>query len=280
MLSRITTSWDDGHPLDLRLAEMLAARNLRGTFYVPRQSQNRTMSDEQIQRLSENFEIGAHTLNHVFLDACQPQRAREEIRDSKKWIEDITGKACNMFCPPGGKFNARHLGMIREAGYSGIRTVELLSLDEPRRCDGLFILPTTIQAHPHRRLAYGRNIARRRAWDNLWRYLRSGATSDWAGLAELLINECIRRGGVFHLWGHSWEIESRNQWKSLEQVLDRLAELSTQMSVVTNGTLCEMPLAINRTGELSPFPRESAGVRGGASNCAVFSSAPHPNPLP
>ena len=34
----ITTSWDDGHPLDLRLAEMLA-RSMAwlGTFYVPKQ---------------------------------------------------------------------------------------------------------------------------------------------------------------------------------------------------------------------------------------------------
>ena len=31
----ITTSWDDGHPLDLRVAELLAKYGLQGTFYVP-----------------------------------------------------------------------------------------------------------------------------------------------------------------------------------------------------------------------------------------------------
>src|SRR5688500_11915407 len=31
----VTTSWDDGHPLDIRLAEMLARHGVAGTFYVP-----------------------------------------------------------------------------------------------------------------------------------------------------------------------------------------------------------------------------------------------------
>jgi len=134
-----------------------------------------------------------------------------------------------------------------------VRTVELLSLDEPRRCSGLLMLPTTIQAHPHRRLAYGRNFARRRAWENLWRYLRSGATTDWVGLSDLLIAECVRHGGVFHLWGHSWEIESRAQWKKVAQVLDRLAALSGSASCVTNGDLCA--LQTSRT-----FPSRLAAV--------------------
>ena len=32
----ITTSWDDGHPLDFKLAELLNKYNLKGTFYIPR----------------------------------------------------------------------------------------------------------------------------------------------------------------------------------------------------------------------------------------------------
>ena len=31
----ITTSWDDGHPLDIRLAELLATYGLRGHFMCP-----------------------------------------------------------------------------------------------------------------------------------------------------------------------------------------------------------------------------------------------------
>ena len=31
----VTTSWDDGHPLDVRLAELLSSYGVPGTFYLP-----------------------------------------------------------------------------------------------------------------------------------------------------------------------------------------------------------------------------------------------------
>jgi len=32
----VTTSWDDGHLLDLRLAQLLQDAGLKGTFYISR----------------------------------------------------------------------------------------------------------------------------------------------------------------------------------------------------------------------------------------------------
>jgi hypothetical protein len=40
----ITTSWDDGHPSDLRVAELLIKHGLRGTFYVPMTAQTATLT--------------------------------------------------------------------------------------------------------------------------------------------------------------------------------------------------------------------------------------------
>ena len=37
----VTTSWDDGHSTDLRVAELLAAHGLKGTFYVAFNHPNR-----------------------------------------------------------------------------------------------------------------------------------------------------------------------------------------------------------------------------------------------
>src|SRR3954466_12168588 len=134
----LTTSWDDGHPLDLRIAGLLTKHDLQGTFYIPTKAPNETMSAAQVRDLSSLFEIGAHTINHVVLTrADSPEQCRREIVDSKKWVEDVTGKACTMFCPPEGGFAHEHLTMVREAGYTAVRTVELLSLDFPRREDGL-----------------------------------------------------------------------------------------------------------------------------------------------
>ena len=63
----VTTSWDDGHPLDIRVAELLNKYALRGTFYVPMRAEKQTMTVPQLRELSTRFEIGAHTLAHTVL---------------------------------------------------------------------------------------------------------------------------------------------------------------------------------------------------------------------
>src|SRR5438552_7818919 len=92
----ITTSWDDGHPLDLRVAELLAKYGLRGTFYVPRTAQTETMTAAQLRELSGVFEVGGHTLGHVDLTTATEQQAWQEIADSRSWLEDSTGQPCSM----------------------------------------------------------------------------------------------------------------------------------------------------------------------------------------
>ncbi len=237
-VAQITTSWDDGHPLDLRVAELLAKYGLPGTFYVPRAAENATMTAAQLRELSGAFEIGAHTLHHVVLDDATDEQARQEIAESRSWAQDVTGLPCPMFCPPKGKFSRRHLEMIREAGYGGVRTVELLSLDFPRRNGGLALMPTTVQAHPHGWLAYGRNALRRGALRNLWSLVSLGRSTDWAHRARSLMGRALGRGGVFHLWGHSWELQQTGQWQRLEEVLRFLGQFTSQAAALTNGQIC------------------------------------------
>jgi len=234
----ITTSWDDGHPLDFRVAEMLSRHNLRGTFYVPRTADNATMSAAEVRALGASFELGAHTLGHIDLTRVPDDRAWREIVDSRAWLEDSIGQRCLMFCPPKGRYARRHLGMIREAGYLGVRTVELVSLDRPRPEAGLLVMPTTIQAHPHGRIAFARNFARRSAVRNLWLYLLHAPSNDWRDLARSLLHTALRRGGVFHLWGHSWEVEATGQWGRLEEVLQFLGGFLDRAVAVTNGQVC------------------------------------------
>src|SRR5262245_30914214 len=128
----ITTSWDDGNPADLRLAELLARYSLPGTFYIPRESEFGTMSASQVRELSASFEIGAHTLHHTVLPTVDEKTGWAEISGSKQWVEETTGRECVMFCAPQGKFNRRHIKMIGRAGFVALRGVDLLSLALPR----------------------------------------------------------------------------------------------------------------------------------------------------
>ena len=250
----ITTSWDDGHPADLRIAEMLARHGLTGTFYVPRSIETGVMPLSDIRRLSQDHEIGAHTLHHVFLADADDATSRQEISGSKKWVEDVTGSACPMFCPPAGRFQARHVPMFRDAGYAGIRTVEFFSLDLPRFRSGLLEMPTTLQAFPHPAANYLKNLIKRRAGANFWLYARTGHTRNWPDLARRLLERTLRVGGVFHLWGHSWEVERAGQWARLEEVFALLGEAREQAPCLTNGQVCQRR---SRDGAVGAPPTEA-----------------------
>ncbi len=215
--SLVTTSWDDGHPLDLRLAELLHKYELPATFYVPLANERPVLTKAQIRELSDRFEIGAHTLTHCDLTSVSDDQAEREIRESKHALEQIIGRRCNAFCFPKGRFNRIHLTQACDSGFCVVRTVELFSISRPRIWHGLSVLPTSLQTIPLRPMPIVRNSAKRLRLGNLVRFLRY-KTDDWVATAESLIDYVADKGGVFHLWGHSWEIEEMGEWRNVERV--------------------------------------------------------------
>jgi len=244
----ITTSWDDGNPSDLRVAELLVKHGLRGTFYVPRSAKTGTMTAAQIRDLGSVFEIGAHTLHHVVLTGMMKEKAWREISDSKSWLEDTIGHSCRMFCPPSGEFSKEHVCMIQSAGFIGLRTTELGSLDHPRKQTGFALMPTTLQAYPHGLVAVARNAAKRFAFGNLWRLIANGRAAEWPILARSLLHRVLDDGGVFHLWGHSWELGVANQWTHLDDVLQAMEEIRANVPSLDNGEIAHRCLSSARGG--------------------------------
>ena len=77
------------------------------------------LSSEQIavMQTSNLIEFGSHTLSHANLQRLyenNPQKARDEIINSKKALEKITGRECRVFAYPYGKFNDEILQIARE----------------------------------------------------------------------------------------------------------------------------------------------------------------------
>jgi peptidoglycan-N-acetylglucosamine deacetylase len=235
----LTTSWDDGHPADLRVADLVEKYGIAGTFYIPRASQRTVLGSRDIRELSRRFEIGAHTLDHVYLDRLSDAAAAAQISSSRQWIEDLTGKQCQVLCFPGGKYKSRQLPMVSAAGFRAARTIEFLSLDRPRRKKDLLLMPTTVQCFPHRLSAYAKNAFKRL---KISQFLEARAWQDpqnWRALANRLFQRAVRRNGVFHLWGHSWEIEQGNQWQQLEQFFATIAPYQSTVRFMTNGQLAD-----------------------------------------
>lgn len=235
-----TTSWDDGHPLDLRIAELLVKYGLQGTFYVPVRSGRPMLRPSEIRQLSTGFEIGAHTLHHEDLTRLPAGRAKVEITAAKHRLEDLTSKHCLMFSFPYGRYRRQHLGFARDAGYAGVRTTELMSLASPRRDGDISVMPTTIQTTRHTAWAYVRNASRRFAWRGLASYVRHARSSSWEDTARSFVSLVVHRGGVFHLWGHAWEVEEQGLWRELEEVLRLLAYCAGSVTSVTNAELLRL----------------------------------------
>lgn len=220
---RLTTSWDDGHPLDLRVAEILAKHGFSGTFYVPcHNCEGRpVLSTSELRTLGASFEIGGHSLDHVPLIGLAVGYRDHQLRDSKRRIENELGHPITGFCYPGGMHDRGVRQAVREAGFRYARTVTNLSTDPPH---DRFRVATTIQLFPHQPITYLKNYTWRGSWGEralpLAMCLRHRSID---ACLEALLELAAARGGVFHLWGHSWELEDRGLWGVLDRFL-RVAE--------------------------------------------------------
>ncbi len=220
----ITTSWDDGHPLDFKLADLLAKYNLPATFYIPKTNPERpVMGENEIQNLAKDFEIGGHSLHHIRLPGLRNNSLKEEIEDCYDWLSQLLGKAPSSFCFPGGKYNEAALQMVFKSGFTLARTTELFSTSWPVK-NG--ITATTLQAYPHTGFTYAKHLAKRRKWLRLVNWLKSVRETDLCRLTENHLEKIDVSGGCFHLWGHSWEIEKHNLWKPVESIFKILADRS------------------------------------------------------
>jgi hypothetical protein len=193
----------------------------------------------QIRELARSFDIGGHTVNHLLLDAVSLSQGSREIVESKLWLQDITGMPCHMFCPPGGRYRRGNLAQIREAGYRGIRTVELMSMATPASRGGLVFLPTTLQLYRHRPLTYLKNAAKRGRWKNFQNYITLAHGSDLVQTADSILEKLLASGGMLHIWGHSWELEHSRLWGTLEAILKSLHRNREHCRFVSNSELCQ-----------------------------------------
>ncbi|MGQ9804465.1 MAG: polysaccharide deacetylase family protein [Chlorobiales bacterium] len=88
------------------------------------------LSREQVKVLSDaGWNIGSHTKSHLALTTLSPSLLRAELDDSKKFLEDLTGKAVTSISFPFGNFNARVLDACKEAGFEEAVSIKKSSPD-------------------------------------------------------------------------------------------------------------------------------------------------------
>jgi peptidoglycan/xylan/chitin deacetylase (PgdA/CDA1 family) len=217
----VTTSWDDDDRSGLKLAEVLNSKGIPGTFYVPtgRLGEKSALAPADLRMLaSAGFEVGGHTVSHAILTELGPTELTSEITRCKQKLESIMGRGVETFCYPRGRFNEEVIDVVKRAGYRGARTTEMLATAPSFP---VYEMPTTVQAYPHSKANYIRNLVRLRKASSLVR-----STPDlmrfesWLQLAKTTFDRVLANGGVWHLYGHPWEIEKLNLWGDLVEILN------------------------------------------------------------
>lgn len=230
-------SIDDGHPLDLQMAELLDRHGLQATFYVPIENCEGlpVLEPAHIRVLAQRFELGSHTRSHRFLTSLSAHDAWHQISEGKQQLEDCVGGPIRGFCYPGGYYRRIHVLQVRAAGFDYARTTQNLRFDVGSRS---FEMPTSMQFYPHPASVFLRNFVSQRDWLRRGPALRVAiAEKDWLTRLHRLLDLAMAHRGIFHLWCHSVDIERLQLWNALDGFLRRVSEAFDEAACVGNGEL-------------------------------------------
>ena len=232
-----TCSIDDGHPSDMKMAELLDKHRLNGTFFIPIKNREGApvMSAAQIRDLAGRFEVGSHTYDHCFLKSVDIAESHFQVTEGKKHLENILGRPVAGFCYPGGKYRAGDVEIVKAAGFKYARTTVNLCFDVGRKP---FEMPTTVQIYPHARDVYFRNFTKSGDWLKRQNGLRiTLSQKHWVRRLHELFDYAADHDGCFHLWGHSKDIDDLNAWADVDRFLASVADRVPFKNRLTNEQL-------------------------------------------
>lgn len=198
--AKLILSFDDYHPLNIKLGKLLKSRGLIATFYI---ETNNPAALTQIKKLhAMGHEIGGHTLSHPSdLKALPIMEAKAEMEACKQQIENITGEECYSFAYPRGRYNEDIIYLLKKIGYKDARTTKVLNYDNPI---DYYQLETTLHIYDGRKEYNGKR---------------------WDEFVDEYLEAAIARQGVFSIWGHAWEMDRDDQWERFIKFLDKVQPL-------------------------------------------------------
>ena len=90
------------------------------------------MTEEQIRELSKSpfATIGAHGHYHNDLTKISAAATADELRFSKSYLENVTGKQVKSFAFPYGAYNAEVVGLAKQAGYEQLLAMDFSNDDD------------------------------------------------------------------------------------------------------------------------------------------------------
>lgn len=210
----IETSWDDGAAQDMRLADLLRKYNLPAVFYWSANSAKtgkpslnmsrvgKMLTPAECKSIAKNFDVGCHGMKHAYLTDNLDTFTTDldtEIIKSKQVMEDLFVRKITSFCYPRGRANDDVRARVRAAGYADARNTGVGNTQ---------ISPDPIWTTPTVHVGINRKEYNGVPWQEYARKMLDQARHD--------------DHGIYHIFGHSWEIEVNNAWDDLESLFKEL----------------------------------------------------------
>lgn len=119
----VVLTFDDGYgDFYSDVVPLLEKYHMKATEYVINDYIGRKgfLTKKELVELAKNplVEIGAHTLDHVYLKTVPDSLARKQITESKKQLEDLLGVPVETFAYPYGAVGPDTPEFVKEASFS------------------------------------------------------------------------------------------------------------------------------------------------------------------
>ena len=117
---------------------------------LPTQNRVKYLQPQQIKTLSDNgFEIGSHSMTHSLFSAeyMNESKTNFELKQSKIFLEGITGKPVNSFCFPSGYYNSKAIELAKDNGYTSVCLIKKNQNEEVQALpsfERIFVKPNSI----------------------------------------------------------------------------------------------------------------------------------------
>ncbi len=113
-----------GYPSTIFIISNLVGKENTWVHRSPR-FRERLLEWDDIRHLSRNgVDFGSHTRTHPSLVDLAPLDLDDEVKESKRLIEERVQSSVDFFCYPYGEYDEKVLAAVRKAGYLGAVTTK------------------------------------------------------------------------------------------------------------------------------------------------------------
>ncbi len=115
---KIALTFDDGphESYTQEILGILKKHGIRATFFII--GENAERYPDRIQTIAKDgHELGNHTYTHASVNKLSPEELAQQLEDTSRVLERLTGKRPTVFRPPFGAYNDRCVEQITALGY-------------------------------------------------------------------------------------------------------------------------------------------------------------------